>query len=121
MIPLAGHYQLYLYTEAADMRKAFDGLSGLIASVLGRDPLDGSFYIFLNKRRNRMKCLVWDRNGFWLFYKRLEKGTFQLPAHSSDQAGIPLSYEQWMLILEGIDLGSIKHRPRYQGMTAAKG
>ena len=119
MIPLAGHYQLYLYTDATDMRKSFDGLSGLVASTLGRDPLDGSLYMFLSKRRNRMKCLVWDRTGFWLFYKRLEKGTFQLPTHSSDQAGLSLSYEQWMLILEGIDLGSVKHRPRYHRIEAA--
>ena len=121
MIPLASQYQLYLYTEAADLRKSFDGLSGLVTSVLGRDPLDGSLYVFLSKRRNRMKCLVWDRTGFWLFYKRLEKGTFQLPPHSADQAGLSLSYEQWMLILEGIDLRSVKHRPRYQGMHAARG
>jgi transposase len=113
MIPLSGQYQLYLYTEAADMRKAFDGLAGLVSSVLGRDPLDGSLYIFLNKRRNRMKCLVWDRNGFWLFCKRLEKGTFQMPSYASGQSNIRLSYEQWMLILEGIDLSSIKRRPRY--------
>ena len=94
MIPLAGQYQLYLYTEAADMCKSFDGLSGLVISALGRDPLDGSFYIFLSKRRNRMKCLVWDRTGFWPLYKRLEKGTFQLPPHSADQVGLCLSYEQ---------------------------
>ncbi len=121
MIPLAGQYRIYLYTEAADMRKSFDGLSGLVTSVLGRDPLDGSLYIFLSKRRNRMKCLVWDRSGFWLFYKRLEKGTFQLPQHSAEDNGLFLSYEQWMLILEGIDLRSVKRRLRYQGITAAKG
>ena len=60
------------------MRKSFDGLSGLVTSILGRNPLEGSLYIFLSKHRNRMKCLVWYRPGFGLFYKRLEKGTFQL-------------------------------------------
>ena len=114
MIPLAGQYQLFLYTEATDMRKSFDGLSGLVVSRLGRDPLDGSLYIFMSKRRNRMKCLVWDRTGFWLFYKRLEKGTFQLPSHAVEDTALVVSYEQWMLILEGIDLRSIRHRPRYQ-------
>jgi transposase len=118
MIPLIGQYQLFLYTEPADMRKAFDGLSGLVASGLGRDPLDGSLYIFLNKRKNRMKCLVWDRDGFWLFYKRLEKGTFQIPIHTSGQAGIGLSHEQLMLILQGIDLDSIKRRPRYSRLKS---
>lgn len=119
MIPLIGQAQLYLYTEAADFRKAFDGLSGLISSRLGRDPLDGSMYIFLNKRKNRMKCLVWDRDGFWLFYKRLERGTFQIPIYASGQAGIDLSHEQLMLILQGIDLGSIRRRPRYSGLKTA--
>ena len=114
MIPLAGQYRLFLYTEATDMRKGFDGLSGLVSSRLGRDPLDGSLYIFLSKRRNRMKCLVWDRTGFWLFYKRLEKGTFQRPNHVAEDKALVLSYEQWMLILEGIDLRSIRQRPRYQ-------
>jgi transposase len=114
MIPLAKPNQLYLYTGATDMRKAFDGLSGIIISVLDRDPLDGSVYIFLNKRRNRMKCLLWDGDGFWLFYKRLEKGTFQIPLDANDQHALCVSYEQWMLILEGIDLASIKRRPRYR-------
>ena len=121
MIPLIGQYQLFLYAEAADMRKSFDGLSGLVTSGLGRDPLDGSLYLFLNKRRNRMKCLVWDRNGFWIFYKRLEKGTFQIPVHQAGQTSICLSYEQLMLILEGIDLGSIKRRPRYSRPKAMSG
>ena len=118
MIPLANQCQLYLYTGVADMRKAFDGLSGLVTSVLGRDPLDGSMYIFLNRRKNRMKCLIWDGDGFWLFYKRLEKGTFQIPFHVTGDEAIRLSYEQWMLILKGIDLSSIKHRPRYHGKVA---
>ena len=95
------------------MRKAFDGLCGIISSVLNRDPLDGSVYIFINRHRNRMKCLVWDGDGFWLFYKRLEKGTFQIPLRAHDQHALAVSYEQWMLILEGIDLDSVRHRPRY--------
>jgi transposase len=121
MMPLVSQTRLYLYTEPTDMRKAFDGLSGLISSNLGRDPLDGAMYIFLNKRKNRMKCLVWDRDGFWLFYKRLETGTFQIPALSSGQIGTDLSYEQWMLILQGIDLGSIRRRPRYASLETGTG
>ena len=92
------------------MRKAFDGLSGLVISVPGRDPLDGSMYIFLNKRKNRMKCLIWNGDGFRLFYKRLEKGTLQIPFHVTGEETIHLSYEQRMLILKGVDLSSIKHR-----------
>jgi transposase len=117
VIPLLGKNQLFLYAEATDMRRSFDGLSGMVTSVLGRDPLDGSLYIFLNKRRNRMKCLVWERNGFWIFYKRLEKGTFEIPIHMPEHSAICISYDQLILILEGIDLKSIKRRPRYNHPT----
>ena len=117
MIPLTGHYQLYLYTEAADMRKAFDGLSGLIVSVLGRDPLDGSFYIFLNKRRNRMKCLVWDQTGLILIYKKLEGGAFSWPKPADGV--IRLSPAQFAALFEGVDWRAVRaerrQRPRLAG------
>lgn len=96
------------------MRKSFDGLSGIVSSALGKDPLSGDVFIFINRRRDRMKLLVWDRSGFWLFYKRLEKGTFQFPPHPKLDCGIQLSYEELTMILEGIDLTSIKRHPRYQ-------
>lgn len=120
MIALPAGVRVWLAAGATDMRKGFDGLSGLVISRLGRDPLDGALYIFLSKRRNRMKCLVWDRTGFWIFYKRLEKGTFQVPVHSADDTALVVSYEQWMLILEGIDLSSIRRRPRYQLTQTAR-
>lgn len=69
--------------------------------------------MFLNRRRDRIKLLVWDRSGFWIFYKRLEKGTFQLPRIAAEQACLDLPYEELMLILEGIDLGYIRKRRRY--------
>lgn len=114
MVPILGRSTFYLYIHATDMRKSFDGLCGLVLSALNQDPLSGAIYVFLNRHRNRMKLLVWDRTGFWIFYKRLEKGTFQLPNHSQDQNALSISYEQLLMILEGIDLHSIKHRPRFQ-------
>jgi transposase len=117
MIALTSHLKFYLYPQATDMRKSFDGLSGIITSVLARDPTSGEVYIFLNRRRDRMKLLLWDRNGFWLFYKRLEQGTFQLPAHPQEETALNLSYEELLLILEGIDLSSIKRHPRYHRPT----
>ena len=71
MIALASHLKFYLYPQATDMRKSFDGLSGIVTSVLARDPMSGEVYIFVNRRRDRMKLLLWDKSGFWLFYKRL--------------------------------------------------
>jgi transposase len=114
VIPLTAHFKFYLYAQATDMRKSFDGLSGMVTTALGRDPLSGDVYVFVNRRRDRMKLLVWDRTGFWIFYKRLEQGTFQLPSPTAEQASLELPYEELMMILEGIDLASIKRRRRYQ-------
>lgn len=113
MIPVAASLRFYLYVHATDLRKSFDGLSGLVISALQQNPTSGDVYVFLNRRRDRMKLLLWDRTGFWLFYKRLEQGTFQLPASLSDHASLELRYDELMMILEGIDLASIKRRRRY--------
>ena len=77
------------------------------------DPLNGDVYVFLNRRRDRIKLLVWDRGGFWIFYKRLEKGSFQLPPNSAAAETIELPYAELMMLIEGIDLGSVKRRKRY--------
>lgn len=79
MIPLASYCQCYMFTEAADLRKSFAELAGLVTFVLCRDPLDVSLNVFVRKRRSRLKCLFWDITGFWLYFRHLEKGTFQIP------------------------------------------
>jgi len=71
--------RFYLYGGRTDMRKSFDGLGGLIHREMGRDPLSGDVYVFVNRRRDRIKFLVWESDGYWIWYKRLEKGTFRLP------------------------------------------
>jgi len=109
----------YLCRQPTDMRKNFDGLSGVIESTLGANPLSGDAFIFINKRRDRIKLLLWDRDGFWIFYKRLEKGTFQLPIATSDTQSVELTYDALWMILTGIDLGSIKRRPRFSLPQAA--
>jgi len=114
MLPLFPQLRFYLYSQPTDMRKSFDGLSGIVTNELLGDPTSGDVYIFVNRRRDRMKLLVWDRTGFWLFYKRLEKGTFQIPPHTADQLSIKLSYEVLLMLVEGIDVTSIKRRRRYQ-------
>jgi len=105
--------QFFLYCEPTDMRKSFDGLFGIVRSVLGADPLSGDVYVFMNRRRDRLKLLVWDGDGFWIFYKRLEKGTFQLPPHEENLSHLEVRYEDLLLITRGIDLGSVRKRRRY--------
>ena len=103
---------IYLYTAAADMRKGFDGLSGLVRSELGGDPLDGSMFLFVNRRRDRMKILQWDGGGFWLYYRRLEAGTFEII--KSEDKQVQIDATQLAMILSGISLESVKQRKRYR-------
>ena len=95
------------------MRKGFDGLSGVIRDILQADPLDGSVYIFINRRRDRMKLLVWEPTGFILYYKRLEKGTFELPIGDTSSGKVRLKWETLVLLLSGISLQNVRHRKRY--------
>jgi len=71
MVALTSRVKFYLYAQATDMRKSFDGLSGVVTTALGRDPTSGDVYVFVNRRRDRMKLLVRDRSGFWLFYNAI--------------------------------------------------
>jgi transposase len=117
MLPMLSRFNFYLCAQPTDMRKSFDGLCGLVSSALARDPMSGDVYVFFNRRRDRLKLLVWDRSGFWIFYKRLERGTFQFPAHFVNQAAIDVPYEDLMMIIEGIDLASVKRRVRYHHLA----
>ena len=92
------------------MRRGFDTLSGLIREHMQRDPLSGDVYLFINRNRDRIKMLVWDRSGFWLLYKRLERGRFQVPPPGSPY----LTYETLIMLLEGIDLASVRRKKRYK-------
>ncbi len=113
MLPIFSNVRLFLYSTATDMRKSFDGLCGIINNSLKKNPLSGDVYIFINRRKDRIKLLVWDRDGFWLFYKRLEKGVFQLPLNLNEHTSVQLSQEDLLLILQGIDLNYARKRPRY--------
>ncbi len=112
MYPISNQTRFFLYSEPTDMRKSFDGLCGIVSNELAADALSGDVYIFINKRRDRIKMLIWDRNGFWILYKRLEKGSFQRLI-SRDSKGSYISYETLIMLLEGIDLNGIKRRKRY--------
>ena len=96
------------------MRKGFDSLSGLVSSQMQLNVLMGSVFIFLNKKHNQVKLLLWEGDGFALYYKRLEKGTYELPAGDDKNGSISISSEQLQLILQGISLKSVRRRKRYQ-------
>lgn len=98
------------------MRKSFNGLVGLVTNELNLNPLHDGAFVFINRRRDRMKILVWDRHGFWLLYKRLEGGRFQVPPAdmSMPPEALSLNYEQLVMMIEGIDLCSVKRKKRYQ-------
>lgn len=113
MLSLSVHQRYYLFRGHADMRKGFDSLCGLVRDHLQKDPLGGDVFVFINRRRNQIKLLCWEGDGFMLFYKRLEEGTYELPELKPEINQIELSSESLMLILRGISLRSIKRRPRY--------
>lgn len=111
MFPLSSHQKYYLYKQATDMRKSFNGLVGLVNNEMKSNPLDGSVYIFINKRRTHIKLLVWDRTGFVIYYKRLERGTFEIP--KIDHGVTCIRWDELLCILEGVALSSIKKRKRF--------
>jgi transposase len=120
MVPqITSAVRIFVCTKPADMRKSFDGLSGMVQEFLGQDPLSGHLFLFFNKRRDRAKILFWDRDGLLIIYKRLEAGTFQNldPTSRTEQvsgiAGLELSITDLTLILNGIDLTTARRRKRY--------
>jgi transposase len=100
-------------TEAVDLRKGFDGLSAAVQTVFDRNVLDGHLFLFLNRRRDRVKILWWDRDGLAVFYKRLERGTYEIPRHASGSKQLRLDATQLSLLLSGVQLESVKQRRRY--------
>ena len=120
MLPqLSAAVRVFLCTRPTDMRKGFDGLSGLVQECFSQDPLTGHLFLFLNRRRDRIKILYFDRDGLAIWYKRLEVGSFQNPvptpgaAQLAGSAGIELSVTDLALILGGIDLTTARRRKRY--------
>jgi transposase len=118
MISLHHPVRVFFHTPPTDLRKGFDALCGLVATAFGQDPLSGHLFLFVNRRRDRLKILYWDRDGLAIWYKRLESpGTFQLPAVPNDAMSIEMTATQLSLILSGIDLRSARQRRRYQQPT----
>lgn len=113
MLSLPPSVRVFLHTRPVDLRKGFDGLSALVTDAFGQDPLSGHLFLFLNRRRDRVKILWWDRDGLVIFYKRLERGSYQLPRVAADTVAVETTHTQLSLILSGIDLDSARQRKRY--------
>ena len=105
--------KVYLATAPTDMRKGFDALAARVKEFLRHDPLSGHLFLFVGRSRDRLKILHWENGGYWIWYKRLEEGTFRLPAVNADSASVELKASELAMLLEGIDLKSIKRSKRF--------
>ena len=114
MFTLSSSNSFHLYSKPTDMRKSFDSLSGLVRNGLEKDPCNGSVYIFINKRRDKIKLLHWQGISFMLYYKRLEQGTFELPEYDPKVGCIVLNYTQIVMLVDGLTIKNIHRRKRYQ-------
>ena len=106
--------RIWLAAEPTDMRCGFDRLAERVRSVIGQDPLGDSLFIFRSRRGDRLKLLMWDRDGFILWYKRLEAGVFKLPRVKDGARSVELRASELAMILDGIDMSKLKRVPRYE-------
>jgi transposase len=116
MITLRLPARVFLCTTPTDMRKSFDSLAHLVTSTMASDPLAGDLFVFKSKRGDRIKLLYWDGDGYALWYKRLEEGRFTFPTTGTTQgeAGLSIRAADLVMLLDGVDLSSVKRLPRYQ-------
>src|SRR5580692_13173117 len=106
--------RIWYAAEATDMRCGFDRLAERVQAVIGEDPLSGHLFIFRSRGGNRLKILTWDRDGFVLWYKRLEAGVFKLPRIAPGARSVELRASELAMILDGIDMSKLKRVPRYE-------
>jgi transposase len=113
MLTFPSSVRILLCTRAVDLRKSFDGLAELVRQALGDDPLNGHLFVFRNRVADRLKLLYWDRDGYALWYKRLEQGTFRFPLAADGSCRLEVNATDFALLLDGIDLDSVRRRHRY--------
>lgn len=105
--------RIFLYAKDVDMRRSFDGLMAIVQSSFERDIRGGDLFLFINRRRDRVKLLWWDGDGLAIFMKRLEQGTFQRPLTAVDADHVQMDRTELGLLLSGIELSSVRRRKRY--------
>jgi transposase len=116
----AAGVRIWLATAPADMRCGFDRLAELARAVTGQDPLGGHLFLFRSRGGDRLKVLYWDRDGYALWYKRLEEGTFKLPQPQAGVTSVELRASELAMLLDGIDLKSVKRVKRYSTESSPK-
>ncbi len=122
MLSVPESLRIFVAREPVDFRKQFDGLAGIVRAEFGRDPLSGHLFVFFNKRRDKIKLLVFQHTGFWLHYKRLEKGSFEsLASVSGEDDCIEVDARRLRLLLEGIDLKESKFRRHFESSLHIQG
>ena len=119
MLSLSPAVRIHLAVDPTDMRKGFDGLLGLVMASGRADPYSGHLFVFLSRRRDSAKILFWDRGGFVLYCKRLERGRFQLPALEPGAKSVVREGPQLVMLLEGLDLKAVKQPLRWQPGAAS--
>lgn len=120
MFSLSTTCRYFLHRHSTDMRNGFDGLSGIVRNKFLQNPISRDVFIFINHRRTHIKLLQWQGDGFVIFYKRLEKGTYEIPVANENTTHIEISSQQLLLMLEGIALLSVKKRVRFQPKNVNK-
>lgn len=112
MIALPTTSGIYLYSQPADMRKGFSGLAGIVRNELGKTPNDGSLFLFINRRKDKLKALYWDRDGMAIWYKSLERGSFEM-IRRPGQSSVKLDVADLAMLLGGISIENAKRRKRF--------
>ena len=113
MLSLAADTRIFVVAGATDLRKGFDGLMGIVSGVLEQDPLGGHLFLFVNRQRDKLKILYWDRDGLAIWYRRLEQGTFQMPRIAPDRKSAEIRSEELVMLLRGVDYQQVRRRKRY--------
>jgi transposase len=114
MIGFGAHQRFFIHTKPVDMRKGIWSLAAMVRNELKSDPLDGSVYVFFSKNKQTVKLLVWDKDGFAMYYKCLERGRFESLSQITEQAKYPIAYPQLVMLLSGISLVGRRQRKRYE-------
>ncbi len=118
MIHLPASVRVYLCTSPCDMRRSFDGLHALVTGAMKLDAFGGHLFVFANRRKDRVKILYWDRDGFAVWAKRLEEGTYAMPFGAEDEPRREITAQELGALLSGIDLSTAKRRKRYRRKSA---
>ena len=113
-LDMAQSMRIWLAAEATDMLTGFDRLAEHARAVIGADPLGNNLFVFRSRRGDRLKILVWDRDGYVLWYKRLEVGVFKLPRVEANAGSVELRASELAMLLDGIDMKKLKRLPRYE-------